>query len=1228
MRFKAILSLCIFFSSTVLWAQTISTSQIRGTIQDPSGGAVAGAEVRLTQAANGAVRSTTSGADGAYALPDLSVGSYQLEVTKAGFNKYLQTGIVLEVGVNPTINVALTVGAVTQEVTVQAETAMVETQNTGVGEVVAPQQVQDLPLNGRQLTDLLTLTGAVGEGRAFRASYPSSAVISIAGGAQGSVAYWLDGGTHNDPLSNQNLPLPFPDTVQEFTVETSSLPAQYGTHPSGAVSVVTKSGTNAFHGDAFEYVRNFMFDSKNTAFASAVASPFSPSAAFRPPLKRNQFGGTVGGPIMKDKLFFFLGWQDTKQRSSNPAQTTLPTAAMLTGDFSKCLGSTTEKLGGPFGPLAPTGPYPINQTSPTNFSPIIEALESNLPVAPASNVCGTYNYQTPSNFTENQGLARIDYHASDKNTIFGRYFITNWEQPPGVPEKLPDGNPDLLIAAIDGASNRVENLTLGDTYLFGSNTVNNFRATGNRSRNLTVQNTTLDLAGLLAEAEPLGLSPADIGAIYQQGTPKFPNYMPNFAVTAGFGGLFNSTPSLQPYDTLEFSDDFSLTRGEHQLSFGVDFINLRAFATNYLFNQGDFTFDGNRTSLAGPLPTAGLADFVLGYTSANSGFAQDAPIPSIQHQNIFSLYAQDAWKMTRRLTITAGLRWDPFFGHTDPKGHVVSISVPDIIADVHSKVFPSAPAGYLFQGDPGGPTNDKLSKNALDKWSPRLGIAWDPKGDGRMSIRAGFGIFYDFPNFSYDQFGFEEPWGGAATAPGGDCTATCISDPWGTTAGAPNPFSFCPYPCTNLATQSVIGNPFGSGPGSANDFVGAGPTKSAYLTDALVFSYPQTVKPTYVMQYNLSVEKQLGTSWLISATYLGSQQRHLWGNNEANPGLQGPCTTNAGGVGPYPNGYPFPAGITCGAGGTTMPGPCIAGAPPFTCPLPFQPPIPGNPGFYSLGENRLFQHYGSLCSLTTSCYGETLLLEEGGTGNYNGLLLSAQHHFASHFTSTTNFTWSHCISDNYTTTLGFFLAAESVPYDRHADRGNCPSADTHLIFNESLVAETPKFSNHTEDILLGHWRFSLSAIVQSGLDVSPILLLDFSGSGNGLTERPKLVPGVDPYCQPKGRTCWLNPAAFAPPAPYTFGDLKNNSLFGPGAIIVNTALSRIFPITERQNVEFTWQVFNLPNHANLYLPSTAGAGIGLPTFGQPTPASTAGLGALNQTTNDPRVMQFALKYSF
>jgi Carboxypeptidase regulatory-like domain/TonB dependent receptor len=1237
---KLFLGLCVILCGSVLRAQTISTSQIRGVVQDSSGAAVVGANLKLTQTATGAVRTTTSAADGAYAFPDLQVGTYDLEVSKEGFSKYAQKGIIIQVGVNPTINVSMAVGAVTSEVTVQAEGVTVETQNEGVGQVTPPQEVQDLPLNGRQVTDLLPLSGAVGQGRAFRASYPSSAVISIAGGAQGSVAYWLDGGTHNDPLSNQNLPLPFPDTIEEFKVETSSLPAQYGTHPSGAVTVITKSGTNAFHGDVFEYVRNFMFDSKNTSFAAATEiNPVTGTTyAFRPPLKRNQFGGTIGGPIMKDKLFFFLGWQDTIQRSTNPAQTILPTAAMLAGNFQPCLG-TAPVLTAPYG----TGGAGPNQINPANFSPVITALESYMPVAPAAGPvgsptqCGQYNYQSPINFTENQGLARIDYHLSSKNSIFGRYFITNWVQPPGTPDKLPDGNPDLLIAAIDGQFNRVQNLTLGDTYLIGSNMVNNVRVTGNRSRNLTVENTTVDLDQLFAQA---GIT-SGIN-IYQQGPPKFPNYMADFNPTGGgLFGLTPSTPSLQPYDTLEVSDDFAWTKGAHQLSFGTDFINLRAFAHNYLNNQGNFLFDGSQTGCS-PCAASGLSDFLVGETSASGGFTQAAPIPSLQHQNVFAIYAQDAWKVNRKLTVTAGLRWDPFFAHYVPNGvDVVNISLPNIINDVHSTKYPFAPAGFLFPGDPGAPSGDKLTENDLNKWSPRIGLAWDPKGDGRMAIRAGFGIFYDFPNFSYDQFGFEEPYGGSFTVPGVTCTSfpcsTDLTNPW---SAFP---SFTSY-LNGVATVQPAGtNPFGAGgPGTPTSFVGGGPNDVAYLPDALIFSYPQTIKPTYVMQYNLSVEKQVATNWLLSVSYLGSQQRHLWGNNEANPGLQGPCTTNDGGLGPYPNGYPLPSGVTCsapGAGGNTVEGPCPEGLPPFLCGSPSSPVPPLRGPAFSLSSNRLFYHYnggspvflGSICGTPSaispgvSCYGETLLLEEEGTGNYNGLLLTARHAFASHYTSITNFTWSHCISDNYTTTLGLFLVAESVPYDRRADRGNCPSADTHDIFNQTLVAQMPTLSNHMADIFLGHWEFSLSGIIQSGTDMEPYNLVDYSGTGNGLTQRPSLIPGDDPYCQPKGRTCWLNPASFAPPTAYTFGNLVDYSLFGPGSIIINTALERIFQVREGQQLLFRWEVFNMPNHANLYPPE---AYYVLPTFGQPTQASTAGLGALNQTVNDPRTMQFALKYTF
>ena len=358
------------------------------------------------------------------------------------------------------------------------------------------------------------------------------------------------------------------------------------------------------------------------------------------------------------------------------------------------------------------------------------------------------------------------------------------------------------------------------------------------------------------------------------------------------------------------------------------------------------------------------------------------------------------------MTVTAGLRWDPFFGHTDPKGHVVSISLPDMINNVHSTKFPTAPAGYLFNGDPGGPSSNKLTQNALDKWSPRIGVAWDPMGDGRMSVRAGFGIFYDFPNFSYDQFGFEEPYGGAVTS------------------------------CQRLhddVHHGSLGELLLYGPGRCH-------AQRRRSVPAICRNGPNECRlPPGLPGIQLSAEHQAHLRHAIqpqrgkaSGCELAAVG-HLPGESAAPP--LGKQRSESGMQGPCPVAYPLPNGVSC------TPGPCIGAAPPFTCPLGFSAPASaGRSWIYNLSENRMFQHYGSLCSPTTSCYGETLLLEEGGTGNYNGLLLSAQHRFANHYTSTSNFTWSHCISDNYTTTLGFFLAAESVPFDRRADRGNCPSA--------------------------------------------------------------------------------------------------------------------------------------------------------------------------------------------
>src|SRR5579862_7879080 len=352
----------LFLAASFVWAQG-TTAQISGTVKDSTGSAVPQATVQATQTATGLVRATTSNQDGAYAFPNLPLGPYVLEVTKAGFSKYVQSGILLQVDASPTIDPVLQLGAVTEQVTVQADASLVETRTSGVGTVVDNQRVVEMPLNGRNVTELIFLAGiatvygangTVGTLNSNR-NYPT-VMISVGGGVANWSTYNWDGEIHNDAYNSLNLPLPFPDALQEFKVESSALQAQYGQHASANVNVVTKSGTNEFHGDGFEFLRNNALNARDF---------FAPA---RDTLKRNQFGGVVGGPIVKDKLFFFAGYQSTILHVT-PTSTNgyIPTPAILSGDFTT-FASAACNAGKQFTLSAAQG-FVNNKISPAKFSP-------------------------------------------------------------------------------------------------------------------------------------------------------------------------------------------------------------------------------------------------------------------------------------------------------------------------------------------------------------------------------------------------------------------------------------------------------------------------------------------------------------------------------------------------------------------------------------------------------------------------------------------------------------------------------------------------------------------------------------------------------------------------------------------------------------------------------------------------------------------------------------------
>src|SRR5437867_5118766 len=372
----------VLFFGPVGSAYAQSTAQVSGTVRDQTGAVLPGVEVSLTQTDTGLKRSAVTDETGSYTLTNLPVGPYRFEATLLGFRTYVQTGIVLQVNSNPVINASLEVGQVAEQVEVQADAALVETRSTGIGQVIDNVRVLELPLNGRQAIELIVLSGAAvaGGAQATNRNYPTQS-ISVAGGLNNGLVYLLDGGTHNDPFNNLNLPLPFPDALQEFKVETSSVPAQYGQHSAGAINVVTKSGTNDIHGDLFEFVRNKVFNSRN-AFARE-----------RDGLKRNQFGGSIGGPIIKNKLFFFAGEQVTVLRSvPNTVFAFVPTPRMLTGDFTAITSPACNRSG----QVTLRAPFVNNKIDPSQLSPAALKLTTKWFPTPLDE-CGTVTFGRKQN---------------------------------------------------------------------------------------------------------------------------------------------------------------------------------------------------------------------------------------------------------------------------------------------------------------------------------------------------------------------------------------------------------------------------------------------------------------------------------------------------------------------------------------------------------------------------------------------------------------------------------------------------------------------------------------------------------------------------------------------------------------------------------------------------------------------------------------------------------------
>src|SRR5262245_1877987 len=678
------------FATGPAWAQAVAGSQLSGTVRDSSSAAIPGAVVTVTKTDTGMMRTVVTSTDGDYTFPNLPVGPYQLKVVLQGFNTYVQDGIVLQVGSNPVLNVTLSVGNIGEEVTVTADTSTVETRSIAVGQVIDNQQITEIPLNGRQATELIFLAGLATTAPAgdpnTNKNYPT-VTISVAGGQANGMTYIMDGGTHNDPFNNLNLPTPFPDALQEFKVETSALPARYGHHAASAVNVVTKSGSNSFTGSAFEFNRNYRFNARNA---------FAPE---RDSLKRNQFGGVLGGPVMRNKVFFFGGYQGKIERS-NPAETIsyIPTTAMLNGDFT-AFASPACNAGRQ---VTLTGGFTNNQIDPARLSSIALNFAKYLPTATAD-PCGRVQYGIPNNNTEHQAIGRMDYTLNARQSLLTRYLYSVYENPATY-----DGK-NVLTLSRTGQKNQAHSVVVGHNLLLSASFINSLRVTYNK----TINDRPL----------PAYFTATDLGSkIYS----PLEGYVGISVTGNGFAvGNGGTNPGYFNSDGYQIADDIDIVRGNHQFSFGGNWIHTKIETLNNRPTNGAFTFNGQGTGLS-------LADFMVGVVSG--GFIQGNPVFDYDNHDYFGAYVQDDWKVRPNLTVNAGLRWEPFIPLRNTFGSVSHFDRARVDQGLRSQVYPQAPAGLVFPVDEDYP-GDATTHGKLGQFAPRVGAIWTPGEDGRTSIR-------------------------------------------------------------------------------------------------------------------------------------------------------------------------------------------------------------------------------------------------------------------------------------------------------------------------------------------------------------------------------------------------------------------------------------------------------------------------------------------------------------
>ena len=834
---KKLIGLCCLFLliSAGVYGQGGGNAALSGTVTDPTGAVLVNATVSVTNTDTKAKRAGVTNASGQFTIPSLQPATYRLSVEAPGFKTYVQD-VTLLADQNGSVQVQMQLGTASDTVTVEAAGTLVNTVTPVLSQVIEQSRVVELPLNGRNAADLTKLvagtvdsSNGAGTTQGDTKQVPGAESISVNGARPDQISYNLDGGSNEDLMSNTNNPFPFPDALQEFSVQTNSFDTQYGTNAGAVVNVVTKSGTNHWHGDVFEFVRNREFNARNYFAASTD------------PLKRNQYGGTVGGPIQKDRTFVFFGYQGTRIRTTGNANNTiLPTAANMAGDFSNYL--TADPAVNPQGKVIqivdPTtgNPFPNNRIPVSSVSANLAKL---LPISQAlPNGRITYGLPTVQNFDEYVG--RVDRVMRGQDKLYVRYYLDRYVHAPGYDGKN-------LLTAAPGSTVQTQNAAAGYTWVAGPSFVNNFVATFMRAASDRGQ------GGNVPQF-------TDFGANVKQ-LPQSEGGIRGFGITNGYFGLGNFTDGRFIRNTYELRDQATWTHGRHTFSFGGNFERDQSNIRNTDLENGSWQFADTITNL-------GLASFVMGHMHSYSQTSGDY---SDSRQNVVGLFAEDKWKARPNLSITMGLRWEPQWVMKEKFGRIEQFRPDMYYAGVRSKVIPTAPAGEVFVGDCYNGTCLPASGQTPDykNFAPRLGVAWDVAGNGKTVIRSGGGIFY------------------SSRLPGLFLNDASISQPFSlrqdlTEPSTPNnliPFANPLQSVPSFAAQFPLRYTLQTIPPGGVPFTGG---VSVYGLEPGV----KWVTPT-TYDWNLTIERQLTASTLINASYVGLRAVHLRQDIYLNPRAAG-----------------------------------------------------------------------------------------------------------------------------------------------------------------------------------------------------------------------------------------------------------------------------------------------------------------------------------------------------